>query len=151
MPTPIFFFRVRAVIPLYLLVPSYLALRGNWKTPKTQGFSQKTMIRIVKKKNRCSSFDKMAQPLFATRFCAIHHFECSLRGKVGTSLSYGFNCRCFWLFWIGPTHVRKCIYICIYVLYVHFFSWRFWILGNFMFDSYPRTCAIYGLLEDSME
>ena len=51
-PTPIFFFRVRAVIPLYLLVPSYLALRGNWKTPKTQGFSQKTMIRIVKKKKQ---------------------------------------------------------------------------------------------------
>ena len=25
----LFFFRVRAVIPLYLLVPSYLALRGN--------------------------------------------------------------------------------------------------------------------------
>ena len=49
------------------------------KNAKNPGFFPKTMTRMAKK-NRCSPFDKMAQPPFATRFCAIHHCECSWRG-----------------------------------------------------------------------
>ena len=80
-PTPILFFSVARSDPVIFTCAILCGPPWKLKNAKNPGFFPKTMTRMVKKKqNRCSPFDKMAQPPFATRFCAIHHCECSWRG-----------------------------------------------------------------------
>ena len=103
-----FFFRLRAVIPLYLLVPSYLALRGNWQTPKTQGFSQKPWPGWLKKTTGVLRsirwHNTHLQPGFVPSITVNVHGEAKLAQVYLLDVwctANGFNCTCFGLFWIG--------------------------------------------------
>ena len=112
-----YFFRLRAVIPLYLLVPSYVALRGNWKTPKTQGFSQKPWPGWLKK-NKTGVLRSIRwrnphlQPGFVPSITVNVHGEAKLAQVYLLDVwctANGFNCTCFGLFWIGRI-TKKCTF-----------------------------------------
>ena len=134
MPTPIFFFRVRAVIPLYLLVPSYGALRGNWKTPKTQGFSQKPWPGWFKKKGVLRSIrwrNPHLQPGFVPSITLNVHGEVKLAQVYLLdvwSTANGFNCTCFWLFWIGRITKK-----------MHLFPFPWWVSSSLV-SAQLQTC-----------
>ena len=142
-----YFFRLRAVIPLYLLLPSYVVLRGNWKTPKTQGFSQKPWPGWLKKSKtgvlRSIRWrNPHLQPGFVPSITVNVHGEAKLAQVYLLDVwctANGFNCTCFGLFWIG--RITKNAPFSLFLVSPVFARVR--TTSNVQWTCGQWTCAIY--------